>query len=172
MHPEDKSYEFYGFYEFTANMGANHLKSGLKGPNNIVFKDGQHIRFRAPDFKLGGTVMGERSIEANGNIVFEDLTNNLKAVVLLSTYQKTGFFKVTETGKRDEIKGVIYECEPCLNVQPYSRTLYAKSSLEINDLNKIKDNKKHVCDITGSWLRNLVIGDKVYWDIESDTPFR
>jgi len=40
MHPPDKSYEFYGFYEFQGSMGANHLKSSLKGPNNIVFKDG------------------------------------------------------------------------------------------------------------------------------------
>lgn len=86
MHPEDKSYEFFGNYEFTANMGANHLKSGLRGPNNIVFKNGHHIRFRVPDFKLGGTVMGERTIEATGNIVFEDITNSTKAVVIFSTY--------------------------------------------------------------------------------------
>ena len=115
MHPENKAYEFYGYYEFTGNMGANHLKSGLRGPNNIVFKDGHHIRFRVPDFKLGGTVMGERSVEASGNIVLEDLTNNRKAVVIFSTYQKSGFFKTTETGKRDEFKGLIYECEPILN---------------------------------------------------------
>ena len=30
--------------------------------------------------------MGERTIEATGNVFFEDLTNNYKAVILISTY--------------------------------------------------------------------------------------
>lgn len=91
-------------------MGANSLKSGLRGPNNIKFADGQHIRFKVPDFKLGGTVMGERTIEAAGSIVFEDLTNHYKAIVIFSTYQKSGFWRKTESGKRDEYKGVLYKC--------------------------------------------------------------
>ena len=40
MHPADNSYDFWGFYEFTGTMGANSLKSGLRGPNNIRFADG------------------------------------------------------------------------------------------------------------------------------------
>lgn len=100
----------WGYYEFVGNMSANSLKSGLRGPNNIRFADGQHIRFKAPDFKLGGTVMGERTIEADGSLVFEDLTNNRKAIVVFSTYKKTGFFKKTESGKKDHYMGVIYEC--------------------------------------------------------------
>ena len=40
MHPPDKSYEFWGYYEFTGNMSANSLKSSLLGPNNIKFADG------------------------------------------------------------------------------------------------------------------------------------
>lgn len=86
MHSEDKSYEFWGYYEFTAKMSANALKSGLRGPNNLLFEDGQLIRFRTPDFKLGGTVMGDRTIETVGNVFFEDLTNNYKAVIILGTY--------------------------------------------------------------------------------------
>jgi hypothetical protein len=100
----------WGYYEFTGKMGTNHLKSGLRGPNNIRFKDGQHIRYKTPDFKLGGTVMGERTIEAHGSIFFEDLTNNIKAVVIFSTYKKTGFWKKTESGKKDEVIGMIYHC--------------------------------------------------------------
>lgn len=105
MEPEDESYKFWGFYEFTGSMSANSLKSGLRGPNNIMFKDGQEIRFRVPDFKLGGTVMGERTIEADGSIVFEDLTNNWKAVIIFSTYKKSGFWTVVETGLKDEYVG-------------------------------------------------------------------
>ena len=98
MHPEDKSYEMWGFYEFTGSMTANSLRSGLRGPNNIRFADGQHIRFRTPDFKLGGTVIGERTVEADGSIQFEDLTNNRKAVIKFSTYKKSGFWSKKESG--------------------------------------------------------------------------
>ena len=37
--------------------------------------------------------MGERTIEAHGSTFFEDVTNNLKAVIIFSAYKKTGFFK-------------------------------------------------------------------------------
>ena len=108
MEPSDGSYSYFGYYEFTASMSANSLKSGLRGPNNVVFADGQHIRFRTPDWKLGGTVMGDRTIEADGNIFFEDITNNYKACIVFSTYKKKGFFKKTESGKKDEYVGMIY----------------------------------------------------------------
>ena len=112
MQPSSKSYDFWGFYEFTGSMGANNLRSGLTGPNNIKFADGQHIRFKTPDFKLGGTVMGERSVEAVGNVIAEDITNNFKAVIIISTYKKQGFFKKTVTGRKDEYYGIIYHSIP------------------------------------------------------------
>ena len=156
----------------TGSMGANHLKSGLRGPNNVKFADGQHIRFKSVDFKLGGTVMGERTIEATGHIIFEDLTNNRKAVIVMSTYKKTGFWKKTESGKKDEFNGIIYESEPITNPNATSKLLYGKNATEITDLNQIKDMVKPICEIKGSWLRSLSIGGKKYWDIDGDLPFR
>ena len=101
IHSKDKSFELWGFYEFVGNMSANSLKSGLKGPNNIRFADGQHIRFKTPDWKLGGTVVGDRTIEAHGSTVFEDITNNRKAAVIFSTLKKSGFFNKKQSGKID-----------------------------------------------------------------------
>lgn len=172
MHPPNRSYEFYGFYEFTGQMGANSLKSGLRGPNNVKFHDGQHIRFKAPDFKLGGTVMGDRTIEGTGHVVFEDLTNNYKAVIIFSTYKKSGFWKKTETGKRDEYVGLIYQCEPIKNPDASARLLYSKNAPEITDLKSLKDIVKPICDISGSWLHHLIIDGKKYWDIDRDIPNR
>jgi hypothetical protein len=68
-----------------------------------------------PDTKIGGTVMGDRTIEAIGSIFFEDLTNNRKAAVIFSTYKKSGFWKKKESGRRDEYTGIIYKCEPIRN---------------------------------------------------------
>jgi prepilin-type processing-associated H-X9-DG protein len=56
-------YKVYGYYEVCGSMGANNLISGLRGPNNVVFADGHHIRYGVPGFKLGGTVYGERTVD-------------------------------------------------------------------------------------------------------------
>lgn len=93
-------------------MGANQLKSTLRGPNNILFKDGQYIRFKTPSFKLGGTVMGDRTIDSVGNVIVEDLTNNYKAVLIMSTFQSKGFFNKKVSGKKDDFVGLIYESTP------------------------------------------------------------
>lgn len=172
MEPEDDAYKFWGNYEFVGSMHANSLKSGLRGPNNIVFaSDGQHIRFRVPDFKLGGTVMGERTVESDGNIVFEDLTNHRKAVVCFNTYKKSGVWTVTESGQKDEYVGVIYKCKPIDHVKS-AKKLYSKKGEKIKDLSKIDDMVKKICDIKGSFLKHLVIDGKKYWDINEDAPFR
>jgi hypothetical protein len=74
----------YGYYEIFGKMGANNLMSGLRGPTTIEFNNGgTKIVFNAPDFKLGGTVMGERTIEFVSSLVFNDLTNNMKAAVVM-----------------------------------------------------------------------------------------
>lgn len=153
-------------------MSANSLKSGLRGPNNIRFADGHHIRFKSVDFKLGGTVMGDRTIEATGHIIFEDLTNNRKAVILFSTYKKTGFWRKTESGRKDQLSGMIYQCEPINNPDASIKLLYGKNAAEITELKQLKDVKKKICDIEGSWLHNLQIDGKKYWDIDHEIPYR
>lgn len=39
-------------------------------------------------------------------------------------------------------------------------------------MKEIKDIKKEICSVYGSWLKNLSIDDKSYWDVENDTPDR
>ena len=104
-----QDYKMSGYYEVTGKMGGNNLVSGLRGPNNLVFKDGHHIRFGFPSFKLGGTVMGERTVEAIGSCTFEDLTNNRKAVLICNTFKKTGWIRSTTTGCKDHVQGIIYD---------------------------------------------------------------
>ncbi len=116
--------------------------------------------------------MGERTIEATGTIFFEDLTNNYKAAVIFSTYSSSGFFKKTVSGSKDEYKGLIYECEPIKNTAASVRQLYSKKAIELKNLKDIKDLVRPICEISGSWLKNLVISNKVYWDIEKDIPDR
>lgn len=53
--------------------------------------------------------MGDRTIEVCGNMVVEDLTNNLKAFLVFNTYKKQGYWNVTETGQKDVFFGMIYK---------------------------------------------------------------
>jgi len=171
MHPKDKSYEFWGYYEFTGSMAANSLRACQKGPNNIRFADGHHIRFSLPDYKLGGTIKGDRTIEPVGSMVFEDLTYNNKAVIIFSTYKKEGWWHVVESGRKDEFFGKVYKAEP-INVRISNKHFYSKHSKEIKDLSELKDVVEELYPISGSWLRSLKINEQTYWDIEESKPQR
>ena len=82
--------------------------------------------------------MGERSIESCNSIMFEDLTNNVKCVIKMNTYVKSGYFRVTETGKKDEFDGLIYRC-PEINIEQSNKKNFGKNPEFISDLKNIKD---------------------------------
>jgi hypothetical protein len=106
-HPEGL-YKMYGYYEFTGKMGKNSLYSGLRGPNTLEFKDGTKIRFNAPDWKLGGTIFGSRTIDVEGSMLWEDLDNKLRAVIVMNTYKSGGFFSGKSSGSKTSFEGVLY----------------------------------------------------------------
>jgi len=54
------------------------MKAGQEGNNYFKFKDGQVIRTQAPHYTLGGTVMGDRTINADGFFFMEDEDNNIR----------------------------------------------------------------------------------------------
>lgn len=167
MHPKEKEYEFWGFYEFTANMSSNSMRAGQKGPNNIRFSDGQHIRYSLMDYRLGGTAYGDRTIEGTGNMVFEDLTNHVKAVIVFNTYKKSGWFRTTETGRKDEFVGVIYRTLHPIDPQESFKNHYSKNFTEIRELSKLdKEIGEKVATLEGSWLRNIKIDGQEYWNID------
>jgi hypothetical protein len=116
--------------------------------------------------------MGDRTIEAEGSIFFEDLTNNVKACVIFNTYKKQGFFKKTESGIKDEYNGLIYKCHPISNPNVSAKLLFSKSAEDVKDFKHLKDVIKPICEIKGSWLRSLTIDNQVYWDIDRDFPDR
>lgn len=42
----------------------------------------------------------------------------------------------------------------------------------MSELKGLKDNKETICSIEGSYLNNLIIDGKTYWDCESQQPKR
>ena len=116
--------------------------------------------------------MGDRTIEAAGNAFFEDVTNNYKAMIVFSTYKKTGFWSTTESGRRDEYRGIIYKCRPIADSLQRTRDMYCRNLTDIEDVSGMPDMEQKLCEIEGSWLRNLKIDGRTYWDIDVDAPER
>lgn len=172
MEDANELYTLSGYYEITGKMGGNHFISGLRGPNELRFKDGHHIRFGFPSYKLGGTVMGDRTIETIGSCMFEDLTNNRKAVLLMSTFKKSGWIRQSTSGCKDSMSGIIYDSKPLSNDPETVRKNYCKDIEFVSDIKNLKDVKKKLASIEGSWLKNLTIDGKVYWDIDQMVPSR
>ena len=50
--------------------------------------------------------------------------------------------------------------------------LFSKGGSEVSDVKNLKDVEKPICEISGSWLNKLIIGNETYWDIERDHPKR
>jgi hypothetical protein len=149
-------------------MGANTLTSGLRGPNVLKFKDGTTIRYNTIDFKLGGTVMGERTIEATGNILYEDAKNSLKALMCMSTLKVSGWVNKVTTGSKDEVTGIIYQSSD-KSMKP---TEFGAKQVLPESVEKLKDVKKQICKISGSWLKELLIDGKPVWNIKNNKPTR
>lgn len=133
----DGLYTMSGYYEITGKMEMNSLISGLRGPNDIRFKDGHHIRFGYPSYRLGGTVMGERSIELIGSCTFEDLTNHRKAVILMNTY-KAGWVK-GYTGCKDEVEGILYKSKELKGDAKSIKVNYSKDIKFVTDIKNMSD---------------------------------
>lgn len=143
----DGEYKMYGYYEVCGKMGTNNFVSGMRGPNNLVFKDGHHIRFGYPSFKLGGTVMGERTIETVGSCTFEDLTKHRKAVVLMSTFKAAGWISGSSSGNRTELDGIIYDSQKLSGDAESIKKNYSKDVDFVKKLKDLKDIKKKICTI-------------------------
>ena len=73
-----------------------------EGPNNLRFADGQTITYQYPTNKLGGMLWGDRTLNIDGTMVFEDKKNLLKAVI---TFKHKKF---------DEYIGKLYRYTPGL----------------------------------------------------------
>ena len=74
-------YQIWGYYEFKAKLKQNTLMMRNEGPNNIKFKDGQFISYEFPQSSLGGMLWGDRTLNIDGSMTFEDKGNGIKAVI-------------------------------------------------------------------------------------------
>jgi len=79
--------------------------------------------------------MGERTIEAVGSLVFEDMANQLRGVITLGTFKSSGFFSKAQSGSKTDFTGIIYKVKPA-GLKP---TQFGKSQSLPEDISKMKD---------------------------------
>lgn len=156
----------YGSLTFTAKMGANHLKAGQEGNQYIEFPDNkQKIVITLPKYTLGGTVMGDRTINIDHYFSYTDVTNGYKCILIFNPILKSGgmFSSHTYPDKSDEFRGVIY-----------LKNNIDTTGINYKKLSDIVDMKKKLCDIEGSWIKELKIDGKRYWHVDDEDcrPFR
>ena len=83
-------------------------------------------------------------------MTFEDTENKIKAIIIF------------QHSRYDKFIGKLY----------YYNSDQKSPKKELTKLSEIKDIQKELCEINGSWLENLVIGCKEYWNIETNHPHR
>jgi hypothetical protein len=156
----DKEYLVWGSSEFTANLGGNSMKAGQEGNNYIKFKDGQTIRITVCHYTLGGTVIGDRTLNADGHFYLDDIENNLRCVLIFNPIMKAGgvFSSHKYAGKTDEFRGMLYT--------PKSSAKYDKSKKYTKYKHMEEEAKEVHSEFKGSWLSNLTIDNEEWWSID------
>lgn len=161
----DSIYKLYGHYEYKMKISPNSLLSDQDGPNVIEFRDGQKIVYRYPYIQIKGLIFGDRMIYGTGNMIFEDVDNNLKAVVIFDYGKKRGFLSSRKKGsKHDEIDGLIYH--PKVEGKKENK----KDKKDVHAINDLKDVGESIATVTGSWLDSIKIGETTYWEIDRFRP--
>lgn len=107
--------------------------------------------------------MGTRTIDGVGSLMFEDMANQLRGVIILGTFKSSGFFSKTSTGSKTDFTGLIYKVKPAA-LKP---TLFGKTQSLPEDISKLKDVKQKVCELSGNWLHQLIIGGQPVWNVDS-----
>nr|CCA23572.1 conserved hypothetical protein [Albugo laibachii Nc14] len=123
----------------TFSMKSNALIQTTKGPIRITFEDGTIIHYTLPQVIGGGFLWGDRTVELAGVMIFEDPKNRWSCELKFNPDKKEGMGGIFSTSKTpaDCVRGSIVNTE---------------SQVEI-------------CQITGSWLDELLFGGNVYWDL-------
>jgi len=74
------------------------------GINRIHFSDGTIIEYEYPFLKINGLMMGKRTIQWEGSILFNDDKNNITCDI---EFPKEGMFGLSGDATYDQMNGVI-----------------------------------------------------------------
>uniref|UniRef100_A0AAV1UEP5 PH domain-containing protein n=1 Tax=Peronospora matthiolae TaxID=2874970 RepID=A0AAV1UEP5_9STRA len=144
-----EKYSIAGFVLWHASMSvkSNAMLNTNKGPIRVTFPDaedvsGTTIEYNLPYLQIGGLLWGDRTVDIMGNMVFEDKKNHFQCELRLNPDAKSGMGGIFSSSKTptDSLRGTILDT----SVSP----------------------AREICDVSGSWLHDLVFDNKTYWSID------
>ena len=143
-----QGYRMFGYYELDGSLGMNELKGEFRGFTHVQFPN-QRITFTQPQFLLGGTMFGDRTLNWVGELEFKDMRNGLSAAIRIGEDRHKWAIK-KRSMKKDDFIGKVWKTEG--------------------------DKKVPVATVYGSWLKKFkfVFGDvkEKLWVIDQVLPVR
>jgi len=154
-----KDFRMWGQFEFIAKLEGltrNVILMMQEGATHIQFSDGQKLTCFAPYLHLEGMMHGDRTAKFVGNLKVIDDTNRIKAVV---KFGDAGHIKELPKKRTDVFSGKLYKFTP---QDPTKKK-------KVDDLH-FADLETPICDIYGSWLEYLKIGNEEPFNVNRDIP--
>ena len=155
-------YKLYGYFNFSVRSEGfgSTMYVCQQGPITVEFPElDERVTFHIPEIKIVNARNEEgRANLYSGSMVFVDIKNSIKAVIQFG-YNKNIFH---------EIKGCTFKC----NYPPGYQYIY-KDEWKFGKkckIDSLKSDSNFMEEIKGSWVTNLFIGDKLYWDIKAQIP--
>ena len=112
----------------------------------------QRVSFQFPKITMGGAIWGQRYVYFSDHMKFEDVENNLKAIIVFANGRKE------LKGKRiHDIYGQIFKYKYTSN--ELKKPFYSDYLPSYPFPSKKEDV---ISEITGSWLEEIKIGDKTF----------
>ncbi|GAM26095.1 hypothetical protein SAMD00019534_092700 [Acytostelium subglobosum LB1] len=151
-------FHYYGQGVWSAACRGNLVKAYQKGSHTIDFEDGSSIHWALPEILIKGIFWGDRITDFNGKMVFTDEKNKLCCEITFNPHA-LGFVKSIFSKQKepsDYFVGQIYRIGG--SATPSSKDKKKGEQPEV------------VCEIEGSWLTQLTIDNKVYWELSMVPP--
>lgn len=152
-----KNYKLYGYNEPEASLNINSCDISAKGRTIIEYPDGTRHFFGNSKILLGGTVMGDRTLDFTGSFQVVDQKNKLIAHVDINPDERgfIGNFVSNKNTFPDYCKGIITEM---------SNATYDKEK----GLYIIKDKNKKLSSFEGEFSGSIEFDGKVLWELKDN----
>ena len=159
---KDINFIMSGYYDLSVEMESlgSKITALTKGYAKIDFVNiNESIIYILPQAKILNAISEEdRSAYYISVMIFYDIKNNLKGVIQFGKDKKC----------IHKIKGIIFDYKFNNSKIDYEKDREKMNKLDLDNLDK-KYNIK--AKLSGSWLKEVIIDNEKFWDIDVDIPF-
>ena len=132
-----------------------------KGKMSVFFPEkNQTVSFQFPKINMGGAIWGQRYIYFYDHMKFEDVENNLKAIIAFANGTKE-----LKNKRIHDIYGKIFKHN--FTPEELKEPFYSES---LPYYPFPSNNEDVISEITGSWLEEIKFDDKVYLTLQDSIP--